>query len=146
MSDFLNDITNLFERDLNNFIVNIRLIPDNHLWDKPEGVPNSCGVLAQHIAGNLKSYVGYHICDVPYTRDRDAEFRQSDKTLSDLVIEIEEARDIIVKNLPDTSPAHLDDPFTGKFPIPMNNRNMLINLLGHLNYHMGQLNYLRRIL
>lgn len=146
MIDYLNEITQLFENDLNTFIINLNLIPDDHLWDKPDNLPNSCGVLAQHIAGNLKAYIGFHICGVPYQRDREAEFRSSDKTKEELIKGIEEARDIIIQNLPKLNEDRLAEPFTGKFPKPLNNRKMLIQLLGHLNYHMGQLNYLRRIL
>ena len=138
----------LFERDLNKTKKEIKSYKkESDLWLVPSGINNTAGNLALHIAGNLQHFIGHVIGKSDYARLRDAEFGDKDvpkaKILAQLdaaILSIKIALDAIPEeSLSDAYPHNvLGEPLTiGHF---------LIHLQGHLNYHLGQINYHRRLL
>ncbi|HKJ45682.1 MAG TPA: DUF1572 family protein [Balneolales bacterium] len=146
MVEFLmNELSTLYEDDLQKFVENLKEFPEDKLWLKPENIPNSAGVLAQHIAGNLNFYIGATLGETNYKRERDAEFTISDKTKKELIQDLESVIEVIRLVLPGLSEDRLKEPFPVKIPRSQTTLKALLHLYHHLSYHLGQLNYLKRI-
>jgi hypothetical protein len=138
----------LFERDLQKLVVEINLYRDeDDLWIIKEGISNSTGNLCLHLIGNLNHFIGATLGNSGYVRHRDDEFSLKNILRQDLVLNIENCILIVnatLKNLP-------EEFLQKEFPLEMfgrklTNTQMLIHLYGHLNYHLGQINYHRRLL
>lgn len=141
-------LVDLFLRDLNKLEEEISLYPDEKsLWKTAGTITNTAGNLCLHICGNLQHFIGAIIGKTDYVRNRDLEFSAKDVSKNDLIAEISKTRAIVeitLKNMHDTDlsqiyPVHK----AGK---EMNTAYMLNHLFGHLSYHLGQINYHRRLL
>jgi hypothetical protein len=139
------DLANFYERDIRKLIVEINLfIQEEDLWKTKGSVKNSCGNLALHIIGGLNYLVGAKLAKTAYTRDRDLEFSQKGVARKVLVTQLEEIIPMIREALRNIN-------IDADYPIPFDdairsNGYVLMQLSLHLNYHLGQVNYLRRIL
>jgi DinB superfamily len=141
------ELAALYVRDLGRLVQELRAFPDTpSLWRAAPGVTNAAGTLALHLEGNLREYVGKQLGQIAYTRDRPREFSARDIEQAELVSRIEALRDAIPKVIGALSPERLDatcpEPFDGS---SISTRQFLIHLSGHLNYHLGQIDYLRRV-
>jgi uncharacterized damage-inducible protein DinB len=145
---FTADVAVLLERELEGFQREIRLFPDDEtLWATRPGVANSAGNLALHVAGNLRHFVGSILGDIPYKRDREAEFARRTGTREDVVAELANAAAVVREVLPRVPPSRLDDRFEGaSTPRAVTTRRFLMHLCTHAAFHVGQAGYLRRIL
>lgn len=119
---------------------------DASIWAEPEGLPNSGGTLVLHLAGNLQHYVGALLGASGYRRDRDAEFARRGVPRAELLREIAAAESAVDRGMRAVNEAALDVPF----PEPINGRSLamgdvLVHLSSHLAYHLGQLDYHRRL-
>ncbi|MDQ6717495.1 MAG: DinB family protein [Gemmatimonadota bacterium] len=119
---------------------------DESLWAPVPGITNTGGTLALHIAGNLRHFLGNFLGGVPFTRDREAEFSNRSATRADLVALIEETRKAIAASIPKLSNVVLARPF----PLQIVGRTVgtadfVVHLASHLAYHLGQMDYHRRI-
>lgn len=143
-----NELAALFRRDLSRLIQEIEAFDDDsQLWTKIEGASNSAGNLALHLEGNLREYVGRQLGSVPYQRRRDEEFSGSGLTRADLVKRLEGARETVVRAISSIP----DERLTESFPERVAGREwstqqFIFHLLAHFNYHLGQVDYLRRFL
>lgn len=142
------EIAALFRRDLNRLIQELQALDnDSQLWEKSEGVSNSMGNLALHLEGNLREYVGRQLGDVPYQRHRDQEFAPSGLSRADLVRRLGEVRDIVVQAVSRLSDPRLTEPFPERvLGVEWSTQQFIFHLLAHFNYHLGQIDYLRRFL
>lgn len=140
--------TNLFERDLNKLIEEINLYKnENDLWKIKEGISNSTGNLALHLIGNLNHFIGATLGNTGYVRNRDKEFSDKNIPRKKLIEDINETIAVIKSSLKKLS---MDD-LEKDFPLAINNtifstQFILMHLFGHLNYHLGQINYHRRLI
>jgi uncharacterized damage-inducible protein DinB len=138
----------LFERDLNKLKQEIAAYTDeNDLWKIQDAILNSAGNLCLHLVGNLKHFVGKVLGNIPYERQRDKEFSDKDIPKEQLLQSIDETRDAVLTTLKQIS----DDTIKSIYPInvfgaEMSTESFLIHLYGHLDYHLGQINYHRRLL
>jgi Protein of unknown function (DUF1572) len=138
----------IFERDLNRLITEISLYRDeDNLWVIKEGISNSAGNLTLHLLGNLNHFIGSAIGHSGYVRYRDDEFALKNIPRADLVTSIENCI-LMVKN---TIYKLTAEDFEKLFPIeifgkPLTTGFMLLHLTTHLAYHLGQINYHRRLL
>ena len=67
---------------------------------------------------------------------------------AELLSGLERTRDLVEQTLAHLDDARLDSVHPRQlpgFPDKMNSRYFLIHLYGHLNYHLGQINYHRRL-
>ncbi|MBS1913689.1 MAG: DinB family protein [Bacteroidetes bacterium] len=144
-------LQSLFERDIRAAITEIESMPEELLWTAPHGVANTAGILAQHLAGNLQHFIGHGIGGSGYVRHREQEFEFNGRTKSALLAELENARRSVAAAFNGFGDRSLNDPY----PIPVPQLGIegmdtlggfLLQLHFHLGYHLGQLNYLRRIL
>jgi len=141
-------LANFYERDIRKVIEELNLFrKEEDLWTTHGSVKNSSGNLALHIIGGLNHLIGATLAQTGYVRDRDQEFIRKGVDRKDIVAQLEALIPMINKTL---------NPFTredmeAEYPILFDDMKtsksyVLVQLLLHLNYHLGQVNYLRRIL
>ena len=126
----------------------IRSFPDDaSLWITRPGVTNSAGTLALHLIGNLHHFVGAQIGNTGYVRDREAEFATRDLSRSELLHQCEEAAEMIRTTFRSSTAESLARPFPlATFGEGRTTGDVLVRLVAHFRYHLGQVNYLRRLL
>ena len=137
----------IFERDLGKLKEEISLYTDeNNLWKTEKQISNSGGNLALHLIGNLNHFIGATLGNTGYVRERDKEF--SDKNIPvQKILDNIDATIIVVKNTLSNLTA---EDFEKVFPLEKHGQIvktdfMLLHLLAHLEYHLGQINYHRRL-
>jgi hypothetical protein len=141
-------LADLFRRDLTRLTQELGAFPDDEtVWKTLPGVTNSAGNLTRHLEGNLRHYIGTQLANIPYTRDRSVEFGPTRIPLAELIQRIETLQPLIPDIIAGLTQAQLD----ATFPEPLwggerVTSQFLFHLYGHLNYHLGQIGYLRRIL
>ena len=137
-----------YEKDIKKLIEEISLYKsENDLWLLKGDVKNSPGTLALHITGNLKHFIGAQLGKTDFVRERDKEFADRNISKENLLKGLNEALEIVKNTLPKLS----DEDLKKDFPIPFLEKirptiEILFILYGHLNYHLGQVNYHRRLL
>jgi uncharacterized damage-inducible protein DinB len=138
----------IFERDLNKLIVEINLYEDeSSLWIIKEGISNSAGNLCLHLIGNLNHFIGALLGNTGYIREREKEFSLKYIPIKDLVSSIENTIVNVKKSLIKLTAVDLEKNFPVEvFGKPLTTEFMLLHLATHLNYHLGQINYHRRLL
>ena len=144
----MEELIRLFTRDLKKLSGEIEIFenPEN-LWAIPDGISNSAGNLCLHLIGNLNHFIGAVIGNTGYIRDRDAEFGTKDIEKDKLIEMVFETRAVVANSLKEFEP----DRLKTTYPIQVFGEDMtyeffLMHLVSHLSYHLGQINYLRRIL
>jgi hypothetical protein len=140
------DFAALYLRDLTRLVQELQAFPDTAAcWQTAPGVTNAAGTLALHLEGNLREFIGRQLGQIAFTRDRPREFSERGVTQAELVARIEAVRDTILPVLRTLSSETLDAPYPEPlFGATLSTRMTLIHLNGHLNYHLGQIDYLRR--
>jgi hypothetical protein len=141
-------LSTLFERDLDKIITEISLFEnESDIWKIKEGIVNSAGNLALHIIGNLNHFIGTTLGNTGYVRNRDEEFSLKDIPRETLIADINDLKETVKNTLSKLSSADLQNDFPIKIRDEVfSTQNMLVFLLAHLNYHLGQINYLRRMM
>lgn len=142
------EIALLFRRDLPRLVHQLEAIDDAHLWRVVPGVTNAAGNLMLHLNGNLREFVGRQIGGIAYTRDRAREFAATDVPRAELAAELAGLATLVPDVLEQLAAERWDDMFPEQVLPggPITNRQFVIHLYGHLNYHLGQIDYLRRAL
>ncbi|MFL6374343.1 MAG: DinB family protein [Pyrinomonadaceae bacterium] len=142
-------LSDLYERDLNKLRQEIEQYADEaDLWKKSGQIPNSAGNLCQHLCGNLRHFVGAVLGESGYVRDRDSEFTRDDMSRATLIGEI----DATMADVKGTLEGLSDDVLASDYPIDVFGKGafktdwFLVHLATHLNYHLGQIDYHRRLL
>jgi hypothetical protein len=138
----------ILTRDLQALAKEVLATPDHVLWSTTDGVTNSVGTLSVHLCGNLRHFVGHLLGQDGYIRHRDQEFAGTPIPKQEVLIEIENTRKAVNQALLHLDPDMLDNPMPSP-PAHHQGRSIrffLMQLSCHLSRHMGQLNYLRRML
>ena len=144
----LNSLIELFDRDLRKLEKEILAYQkEKHLWLLSKLIPNTAGNLALHICGNLQHYIGAVLGKSGYVRNRDQEFEIKDVKREKILEEIQDTETVVEQTLSNMT----HDALTKSYPKQALGYNMtteffLVHLYGHLNYHLGQVNYHRRML
>jgi uncharacterized damage-inducible protein DinB len=138
----------LFDRDLDKLKNEISSYKkETSLWVIKKNISNSAGNLTLHIIGNLNHFIGGVLGENGYVRDRDAEFSKKNVPVSDLLQSIDEVKTTIYNTLEGISEEQLQDNFPiNVFGYEMTTLFFLIHLHSHLTYHLGQINYHRRLI
>ncbi|AMM52638.1 DinB superfamily protein [Rufibacter sp. DG15C] len=144
----VNELTQIFSRDLDRLKGEIESFQEErNLWLTAGGIKNSSGNLCLHLVGNLKTYIGKSMGGFSYHRNRDAEFSLKHIPKQELLTQVEETKKWVVDTLQQLPDEKLQEPYPENvLGYEMTNAFFLIHLAGHLTYHLGQINYLRRIL
>lgn len=141
-------VTELFERDLNKLIKEIESYKDeSNIWKTTGNVRNSAGNLVLHIVGNLKYFIGATLGNTGYIREREKEFSEKNVPTTKLVDELKETINVVKNTLLKLPQEELDKDYPWEIGGKISSTGYtLIHLLAHLNYHLGQINYHRRLL
>ena len=145
---FKEALLEIFERDLNKLKEEINLYKDqNSLWIIEKGISNSAGNLCLHLLGNLNHFIGAVLGKTDYVRDRENEFSAKNISAKTLINYIENTIEIVKHTLEKLS----DEDLAKDYPEQNHGKSvkthfMLVHLLTHINYHLGQINYLRRLM
>ena len=142
------EFANLFRRDLHGLQHHVEAFPsDGFLWQTLPGITNSAGNLALHLEGNLSEYIGRILGGIPYSRTRELEFSTRGLPKAELLARIEPLQ----RSIPDVVEHLTPNDLAQEFPLlvlqrPLSTETFLLHLYGHLNRHLGQIDYLRRAL
>lgn len=141
------EFRHFFLRNLDKLIAEIEAFPsEESLWHTAGDVTNPAGTLALHIAGNLQHFVGALLGHTGYVRDRDREFSARYVPRADILAGLHTTRNIVDQVLGQMDDQRCGEVYpSGHFGENRSIRHALLQLLSHLNYHLGQVNYLRRL-
>lgn len=142
------ELNQLFQRDLSKLREELQAYSDErNLWRVDQEINNSAGNLTLHLIGNLKQFIGLDLGGIAFERDRDSEFAPSTLTREDLLQELVQLKKVLEDTLVPLDPKKLGDQSKHSFfGHSMTVGYFLIHLYGHFNYHLGQINYHRRLL
>jgi uncharacterized damage-inducible protein DinB len=141
-------ILEMLERDTRKVIDEVMLYKNEEdIWKVVPGINNSAGNLCLHLAGNLNHFIGAVLGKTGYIRNRDSEFTLKGVARTDMVAGVES----VIKVIHDTFKNMTDADLSKDFPVDKHGQQvttayMLLHLLTHLNYHLGQINYHRRMI
>ena len=141
-------LAEFYERDLRKLIEEVNLFRnEENLWRTHGSVKNSSGNLVLHIIGGLNHLIGATLAHTGYVRDRDQEFIRKGVERKVLVAQLEELIPMINETVNALTSKEMEADFPIFFDKPKTSVSyVLVQLALHLNYHLGQVNYLRRIL
>jgi len=138
----------LFARDLGKLTAELELYHhESRIWHVEKGIANSAGNLCLHLVGNLNTYIGAGLGCTGYVRERAREFSATGIPRPELLRAIAETKAVVDKALTDLTP----DALAQEYPLLVfdhktSTEYLLVHLATHLTYHLGQVNYHRRLL
>lgn len=138
----------LFSRDLQKLKIEVEAYSANsNLWLVEENISNSAGNLCLHLIGNFNHFIGAALGKTGYIREREKEFADKNIPRSEIVANIEATEKMISEVLHTLTAEDLERDFPiNVFGQPMTTEYFLIHLTTHLSYHLGQINYHRKLL
>ena len=141
-------LRSLFNRDLNKLKEEIELFQtESQLWIIDKNISNSAGNLCLHLIGNLNTYIGAALGKTGYIRNRPLEFSAKDVSKGELILKIEETILMVNNTLDILTEADLELIYPQEFLEREEASGFfLVHLSTHLGYHLGQINYHRRLL
>ncbi len=144
----LKTLNTLFQRDLAQLATEIDAYRnESNLWVVDKEIANCAGNLCLHLVGNLNAYIGATLGGSDYIRQRELEFSEKNIPKTELLRRIKETAAILDKTLKKLK----EEDMNKEFPLIVFKEKMttgffLIHLATHLTYHLGQINYHRRLL
>jgi hypothetical protein len=138
----------LFDREIDRLYHEIEQYQEETaLWIVTKNISNCSGNLCLHLIGNLNHFIGHHIGNTNYVRQRDLEFSTKNTPKATLLQEISNVKEVVITALSNFPEEKLQEVY----PIEKDGETptyelMLLHLLWHLSYHLGQINYHRRLL
>jgi hypothetical protein len=141
-------LKNLYLQELQKLRTEIELYThEERIWVIDKNIANSGGNLCLHLVGNLNTYIGCELGKFDYVRNRDLEFSLKNVPKKELLRMIDETITILNKTFNGIKDEQLDQ----EYPLLVWKEKtsvfyLLTRLLSHLSYHLGQVNYHRRLL
>jgi len=138
----------LFHRDLKKLKSEIDLYQnEDKIWCIDKNISNSAGNLCLHLVGNLNTFIGAELGKTNYLRNREAEFSLKNISKAELIQQVDDTIKIVLKSLDSLK----EDDLKNEYPILVfaektTTEYFLVHLVTHLGYHLGQINYHRRLL
>lgn len=144
----IESLQSLFARDLNKLKAEIEAYHNEaSIWKTDKNIANSTGTLSLHLVGNLSHFVGAILGNTGYIRNRELEFSLKDIPRAELLRQIENTLEVVNSSLNNLTDADLEYEYPFEpLGYKMTTGYFLIHLMGHLSYHLGQINYHRRLL
>lgn len=145
LKEILQDI---FTRDLNKLKAEIAAyINEEKIWVIEKGIANSAGNLCLHLVGNLNAFIGAELGNTGYVRNRPEEFSLKDIPQQKLIAMVEDTIPVVVSSIHTLTDADMDTIYP---QIVLGEKHsigyFLVHLATHLTYHLGQINYHRRLI
>jgi uncharacterized damage-inducible protein DinB len=144
----IDTLKKIFRRDLEKLKQEISLYHDEkNLWVIDKNIANSAGNLCLHLVGNLNTYIGAEIGKSGYIRNRDLEFSQKNVLQQQLIKMVDDTITVVEYGLNKLNEDDLEKEYSLLvFKEKTSTGFFLIHLAVHLDYHLGQINYHRRLL
>ena len=144
----LETLIKLFKRDLNKLKGEIGLYKgETNLWLVHKDITNSAGNLCLHLVGNLNAFIGTELGHTGYIRQRNLEFSLKDIPRAELLKKVDDTINMVENVLNKLTIKDLAKNFPiDVFKDKMTTEFFLVHLSTHLAYHLGQINYHRRLL
>ena len=141
-------LRSLFNRDLNKLKTEIEAYQnEENLWKTDKNIANSAGNLCLHLVGNINNFIGAQLGNTGYIRHRELEFSLKDVPRAELIEKVEATIAMIDSVLSQLTEEDLKKEYPlVVFESKMTTDYFLIHLVAHLDYHLGQINYHRRLL
>ena len=145
---FVAILKKLYLRDLATLRTEIELYRNEQkIWYTEGEITNSAGNLCLHLVGNLNAYIGAVLGNTGYVRNRPLEFSSRNVPRADLLKSIDDTIAMIAATLDQIN----DDMLSEEYPQTVLDQRLttgyfLTHLSSHLMYHLGQINYHRRLL
>src|SRR6478609_1921866 len=116
------------------------------IWKIEKNIANSAGNLCLHLVGNLNHFIGTTMGKTGYVRNRDQEFSLKNVPQKELVSMVENTITMLDKVMTSIT----DDQLKEEYPLLVLKEKtstgyFLFHLSSHLGYHLGQINYHRRL-
>ena len=145
---YIESLKSIFERDLFHLRLEIESYQDEKdIWKVDKQITNCGGNLCLHLIGNLQSFIGGHLGNTGYVRNRELEFSTKNIPRSQLITAINKTNIMLNKVLSNLSQEQLEADYPVEvFGEKMSTHYFLTHLTTHLAYHLGQINYHRRLL
>jgi len=142
------DLIKLFGRDLEKLSAELEQYPSEaSIWTLSGDIKNSAGTLTLHLVGNLNHFVGKVLGHSDYIRDRDAEFSRQGVPRAALLESVHDTKTTIERVLSSLNATSLEEMYPLEaLGYPMTTGYFLLHLFGHLSWHLGQINYHRRLI
>ena len=138
----------LFKRDLLKLKTEIESYQsEENIWKISQHISNSAGNLCLHLIGNLNHFIGAITGKTGYIRNRESEFSLKDVPRTQLTEMIDNTILVIENTLNNLD----EDDLKKEYPLvvfedKMSTEFFFTHLTAHLSYHLGQINYHRRLL
>ena len=141
-------LKSLFNRDLNKLIFEIESYEnESAIWAIDKNISNSAGNLTLHLIGNINAFIGAELGKTGYVRDRPLEFSLKNVPRAELIQKIKETILVVNKTLDTLTKDDLETIYPQiVFEKEMTTEFFLVHLATHLAYHLGQINYHRRLI
>jgi uncharacterized damage-inducible protein DinB len=141
-------LRSIFKRDLIRLKTEIDSYnEESKIWIIDHNISNSAGNLCLHLIGNLNTYIGAGFGKTNYVRNRELEFSLKNISKKELIDKIESTILVVDLSLQNITEEELKNEhqvlvFDKKTTLEY----LLVHLTTHLTYHLGQINYHRRLL
>jgi uncharacterized damage-inducible protein DinB len=144
----IESIKSLFTRDLNKLKSEIESYQNEEtIWKTDKNILNSAGNLTLHLVGNINHFIGAILGNSGYIRNRELEFSLKNIPRTELSQQIEKTIEVVNSSLEKLSEEDVKKEYSIEpLGYPMTTEYFLIHLVAHLDYHLGQINYHRRLL
>lgn len=138
----------LFSRDLDRLYNEIASYGNEEaIWKTEKDISNSAGNLCLHLIGNLNTYIGRELGGTAYVRNRELEFSQKNVPKVELLKEVQHTKEILIESLDAVNEKKLEEDYPVLvFEEKTSTGYFLVHLAMHLSYHLGQINYHRRLI
>ncbi|EDP69994.1 hypothetical protein FBALC1_10692 [Flavobacteriales bacterium ALC-1] len=138
----------LFSRDLNALKDEVNLYQEEkNLWIVTKDISNCAGNLCLHLVGNLNHFIGATMGNTGYIRQRELEFSLKDVSREELIKQVDDTIAIVEQTLKSLTQEDLQKEYKRRVSEDtMTTEYFLVHLAMHLAYHLGQINYHRRLL
>lgn len=144
---FSDHLVGVVVRDLKALGREVEAYPDDaSLWRTPPGIANSGGTLALHLCGNVQHFFGAVLGSTGYVRDRAGEFSRRDVPRAEIQQQVSAAIVAAERGLALLADSALEADFPEKIAgHSVGTGEWLVHLVDHLGYHLGQIDYHRRL-
>jgi hypothetical protein len=141
-------LQSLFTKDLNKLKTEIELYQNEKaIWTIEKNIANSAGNLCLHLVGNLNTFIGAVLGNTDYIRNRELEFSAKNIPREELTQMIEDTIAVVYISLDNLTAEQISSDYPlVVFESKTSTEFFLVHLASHLSYHLGQINYHRRLL
>lgn len=138
----------LFRRDLSKLKQEIAAYKtEQKIWHIEKEIANSGGNLCLHLVGNLNTYIGAELGKTGYVRNRPLEFSAKNIPQQELLKMIDDTAAVVDSTLDKVTDKDMENEYPQLvFEKKTSTGYFLTHLATHLTYHLGQINYHRRLL